>query len=140
VGQFEKMTQKISLGKYEERFDLRARYGHSGLPYGHGAIGATALSMTMLIPPGAKKDSALVMDFMGHLITGGVLFLLAGGVSMLIEYAADFADNFPKFWHLAVVFHAVSYLILILDVGCLVFFLIIRAYRFLRDTWNSRGA
>lgn len=78
-------------------------------------------------------------DFMAHLITGGVLFLLAGGVSMLIEYAADFADDFPKFWHLALVFHAISYLVLILDVGCLIFFLVIRAYRFARDTWNSRG-
>jgi hypothetical protein len=96
--------------------------------------------MTMPLPPETKKDSALVMDFMGHLITGGGLFLLAGGVSMLIEFAADFADDFPKFWHLAIVFHAVSYLILILDVGCLAFFLVIRASRFVRDTWNSRGA
>jgi hypothetical protein len=92
------------------------------------------------LPPPAKKDSVLMLDFMGHLVTGGALFLLAGGVSMLIEFAADFADDFPKFWRLALVFHAVSYLILSLDVGCLVFFLVIRAYRFVKDTWNSRGA
>ena len=90
--------------------------------------------------PRTKKDSALVIDFMGHLVTGGGLFLLAGAVSMLLEFAADFADGFPKFWHLAMVFHAIGYLILALDVGCLVFFLVIRAYRFVRDTWNSRGS
>lgn len=54
-------------------------------------------SMAMLLPPENKKDSALVRDFMGHLVTGGGLFLLAGAVSMLIEFAADFADGFPKF-------------------------------------------
>lgn len=53
--------------------------------------------MAMLLPPENKKDSALVRDFMGHLVTGGGLFLLAGAVSMLIEFAADFADGFPKF-------------------------------------------
>jgi hypothetical protein len=90
--------------------------------------------------PNPKKDSALVIDFMGHLVTGGFLFLLAAGVSLAIEYAAELLDDFPKFWHLALVFHAISYLILILDVGCLVFFLVIRAYRFVRDTWNSRGS
>ena len=62
--------------------------------------------MSMLPPTENKKDSALVRDFMGHLITGGGLFLLAAAVSMLIEFAADFADGFPKFWHLALVFHA----------------------------------
>jgi hypothetical protein len=90
--------------------------------------------------PRTKKDSALVSDFMGHLVTGGGLFLMAGAVSMFLEFAADFADGFPKFWHLAMVFHAIGYLILALDVGCLVFFLVIRAYRFVRDTWNSRGS
>jgi hypothetical protein len=95
--------------------------------------------MSMLQPPENKHDAALVRDFMGHLVTGGGLFLLAGAVSMLIEFAADFADGFPKFWHLALVFHAVGYLILALDVGCLVWFLVIRAYRFVRDTWNSIG-
>jgi hypothetical protein len=92
----------------------------------------------LLPPPDTKDDPALVRDMMGHLVTGGLLFLLAGAVSMSIELAADFADEFPRFWVLALVFHAVAYLILALDVGCLVFFLVIRAYRFVRDTWNSR--
>jgi hypothetical protein len=90
--------------------------------------------------PDKKDDSALVRDFMGHLVTGGGLFLLAGGVSMLIELAADFIDEFPKFWFLALIFHFIAYLILALDVGCLVFFLVIRAYRFVGDTWKSRGS
>jgi hypothetical protein len=76
----------------------------------------------------------------GHLIVGGVLFISAGAISMLIELAADFADEFPRFWLLALVFHFVAYLILFLDVSCLVFFLVIRAYKFVRDTWNSRGS
>jgi len=71
----------------------------------------------MLGPPENKTDAALARDFMGHLVTGGGLFLLAGAVSMLIELAADLADGFPKFWHLAPVFHAVGYPILPLDVG-----------------------
>lgn len=90
--------------------------------------------------PGKKDDATLVRDFMGHLVTGGALFLLAGGVSMLIEFAADFVDEFPKFWFLGLIFHFVAYLILALDVGCLVFFLVIRAYRFVVDTWKSRGS
>jgi len=90
--------------------------------------------------PNKKSDSSLVRDFMGHLVTGGVLFLLAGGVSMLIEFAADSIDEFPKFWFLALIFHFIAYLILALDVGCLAFFLVIRAYRFVGDTWKSRGS
>jgi hypothetical protein len=87
-----------------------------------------------------KDDSALVRDFMGHLVTGGGLFLLAGTISMSIEFGADFIDEFPKFWFLALIFHFIAYLVLALDVGCLVFFLIIRAYKFVKDTWNSRGS
>jgi hypothetical protein len=89
-------------------------------------------------PPENKKDFDLVKDFFGHLITGGGLFLSAAVVSILIELAANYVDEFPKFWLLALVFHFVAYLILALDVGCLIFFLVIRAYRFVRDTWNSR--
>jgi len=90
-------------------------------------------------PHSENYDWALVKAFVGHLITGGCLFIAAGAVSMLIEFGADFADEFPKFWFLALVFHFVAYLILALDVGCLVFFLVVRAYRFVGDTWNSRG-
>jgi hypothetical protein len=33
--------------------------------------------MSLPLPPETKKDSALVMTFMAHLITGGVLFLFS---------------------------------------------------------------
>jgi H+/Cl- antiporter ClcA len=82
-----------------------------------------------------NRDFELVKHFMGHLITGGVLFLTVGAVSALLELSADWLDEHPKLWLLAIVFHLVAYLILVLDVGCLIFFLVIRAYRFVRDTW-----
>lgn len=80
------------------------------------------------------KDFELVKSFFGHLVTGGGLFLIAGAVSILLETAARYIEHFPDVRVIALVFHAVAYLILFLDVGCLVFFLIIRAYRFVRDT------
>jgi hypothetical protein len=49
--------------------------------------------MSMLGPPENKTDAALARDFMGHLVTGGGLFLLAGAVSMLIELATSFAGR-----------------------------------------------
>jgi hypothetical protein len=86
-----------------------------------------------------SRDVALVKSFLGHLLTGALLFIAAAVVSILIELAADYMDEFPKLFIVAAVFHVVAYLILALDVTCLVFFLVIRAYRFVRDTWNSRG-
>jgi hypothetical protein len=88
----------------------------------------------------ANKDFQLFKDFLGHLITGGVLFLSAAAVSILLETAAHFIDKFPDLWLIAIVFRVIAYLILVLDVGCLVFFLVIRAYRFIKDTWTSRGS
>jgi hypothetical protein len=87
-----------------------------------------------------NKDWALVKHFMGHLITGSVLFLTAGAVSAGLELAADYLEHLPKLWLLAIVFHMVGYVILALDVGCLVFFLVIRAYRFIRDTWALKDS
>jgi hypothetical protein len=68
------------------------------------------------------------------------MFLFAAAVSIALELAADYIERFPALWFIALIFHAIAYLILALDVGCLVFFLVVRAYRFVRDTWNSRGA
>jgi hypothetical protein len=85
------------------------------------------------------EDFKLFKYFLGHLITGGLMFLAAGAVSIALELAADYIEHFPALWVVALVFHAIAYLILVLDVSCLVFFLVIRAYRFVRDTWNSRG-
>jgi hypothetical protein len=85
------------------------------------------------------EDFKLFKHFLGHLITGGLMFLAAGAVSIALELAADYIEHFPALRVVALVFHAIAYLILVLDVGCLVFFLVIRAYRFVRDTWNSRG-
>jgi hypothetical protein len=86
------------------------------------------------------QDFKLFKDFLGHLVTGGLMFLFAGAVSIALELAADYIESFPTLWVIALIFHAIAYLILFLDVSCLVLFLIIRAYRFVRDTWNSRGA
>jgi hypothetical protein len=86
------------------------------------------------------QDSKLFKYFLGHLITGPLMFLAAAAISVLLEAAAQFIERFPEFWIIALVFHVLAYVILFLDVGCLVFFLIIRAYRFVRDTWNSRGS
>ena len=88
---------------------------------------------------GGRRSFRLFKHFLGHLITAGLMFLAAGAVSMALELAADYIEHFPTLWVIALVFHAIAYLILILDVSCLVFFLIVRAYRFVRDTWKSRG-
>lgn len=85
-------------------------------------------------------DFKLFKYFLGHLITGGLMFLFAGAVSIALELAADYIEHFHALWVIALIFHAIAYLILVLDVSCLVFFLIVRAYRFVRDTWNLRGA
>lgn len=85
-----------------------------------------------------NKDFDLVKDFMFHLVTGGIMFIVAGAISTGLEFAADYLDDFPKFWLLAIVFHLVGYVILALDVGSLVFFLVIRAYIFVRDTWSLK--
>jgi hypothetical protein len=82
-----------------------------------------------------NKDSDLVKHFMMHLVTGGILFIAAAAISAALELSADSLDEFPKLWLLAIVFHVVGYIILALDIGCLVFFLVIRAYRFVRETW-----
>lgn len=84
------------------------------------------------------KDFDLVKHFMFHLVTGGGMFLAAGAVSAVLELAANYLDDFRKLWLLAIVFHVVSIVILVLDVGSLVFFLLIRTYRFIRDTWSMK--
>jgi len=87
-----------------------------------------------------NKDFDLVKDFMFHLVTGGVMFFMAGAVSVGLELGADYLDEFPKLWLLAIVFHLVAIVILALDVGSLVFFLMIRAYKFVRDTWSMKDS
>ena len=57
----------------------------------------------------ADKDSDLVKDFMLHLVTGGIMFLMAAAVSVGLELTADYLDDFPKLWVLAIVFHLVGY-------------------------------
>ncbi|WLB43051.1 hypothetical protein QIH93_21115 [Bradyrhizobium ottawaense] len=84
------------------------------------------------------KDFDLVKHFMFHLVTGGVMFLMAGAVSAGLELFADYLDEFRKLWLLAIVFHLVAIVILALDVGSLLFFLMIRTYRFVRDTWSMK--
>jgi hypothetical protein len=103
---------------------------------GNASMEITAISDTngrMTVSPTVK----LLFHFLFHILVGAILFVAIAAVAIGLWYATELMQEQRVPYLIWGICFLVSELLFLLDVLCLVFFIVVEVWKFLRASWGS---
>jgi len=81
----------------------------------------------------------LVWHFAVHILIGACLFVLLAVPALCLWELTRWIERLGAPWWLSLLFHGLAALLLAVDLVCAVFFILVEAAKFLRETWDYRN-
>jgi hypothetical protein len=85
------------------------------------------------------KTLGIVWHFLVHVVVGVIIFCLVAGAAFGVWKFTFWISSLGAPEWIAIICHAVAYLLFAIDVICICFFVLVQGGKLLKEIWEDRG-